>query len=160
MSDIIQTQRLTLRSVNSKDENFFIQLWMDPQVRKHLGGPITLEQAQKKFLENVGKMGYFTITVTEGGRPIGLCYLDKHHTNEIEVSYELSPDDWAKGYGKEAVQSVVEWGFEHLNIDHMIAVTQTANTSSRKLLETIGMRSVDEFREFGEPQTKYSLPKQ
>jgi RimJ/RimL family protein N-acetyltransferase len=37
----------------------------------------------------------------------------------------------------------------------LIAVTQTANARSRRLLERLGMTAAEEFEEFGAQQTLY-----
>ena len=46
----INTTRLTLRPVINSDELLLIQLLMDKKVRKHLGGPISKEMAEKRFI--------------------------------------------------------------------------------------------------------------
>ena len=153
----IITTRLKLRSVETTDENFLIKLWTDKKVRKYLGGSIEENKARQKVKNYVGKKGYFIVTDLRGGRLLGLCSLDKYRTGEIEISYELLPEAWNKGFGQDATLAVIEWGFKNMNIDHIIAVTQRANIASRKMLESIGMLTVDEFMEFGEPQIKYSI---
>lgn len=156
---IITTQRLELRPIEETDKSFLTRLWTDPQVRKHLGGSIGEEKAEQRAKEYINKEGYFVITNSESGEVLGLCSLDKYRTGEIEVSYELFPEAWGQGYGQETVKAVIEWGFKNMNLDHIIAVTQTANQKSRKLLESIGMVKIAEFIEFNEPQTMYSVKK-
>ena len=157
MLNEIITPRLIIRNIQPNDVSSLIRLWTNKQVRKYLGGPIEQVKAEKRANNYVGKEGYFCITDLHGAEILGLCSIDKYRTGEIEVSYELLPKAWGKGFGREAVLAMVKWGFENMNIDHIIAVTQTQNHKSRKLLESIGMLAIDEFVEYNESQTKYTI---
>ena len=157
MLDEIITPRLIIRNIQPNDVSSLIRLWTNKQVRKYLGGPIEQVKAEKRANNYVGKEGHFCITDLHGAEILGLCSIDKYRTGEIEVSYELLPKAWGKGFGREAVLAMVKWGFENMNIDHIIAVTQTQNHKSRKLLESIGMLAIDEFVEYNESQTKYTI---
>lgn len=153
----IATQRLKFRAINYPDVKILIDLFKHEAVRKHLGGPLEEEVAKQKAEQLVGKHGYFLLTIKENDQVIGLCYLDKYKTGELEVSYELFPQFWGQGFGKEAVAAIIQWGFENMNVDHIIAVTQKTNEKSRKLLDSIGMVVKDEFEEYNEPQVMYSI---
>lgn len=156
-NDSIKTARLKLRTLQSSDALFLIQLWTNEQVRKHLGGPINKDKAEQKAVEYIDKKGYFVVVEKGSGKTIGICSLDKYRTGDIEVSFEFLPEAWGEGFGKETITEVIKWGFENMAIDHIIAVTQITNTRSRKLLESIGMVAKDEFIEFNEPQIMYLI---
>lgn len=76
-----------------------------------------------------------------------------------EVFYSFLPEHWGQGYAREAVTAVVGWAFEHVPSDDpsVIAVTQEANSRSRRLLEAIGMRAISDFVEWGASQVMYSV---
>ena len=156
-NEIIVTDRLGLRVIKSLDVPFLIRLWTDEKVRKHLGGILTIEKAEQRANEYIDKKGYFCVIERDNGKVIGLCSLDKYRTGDIEVSYQFLPEEWGKGFGREAIVAVIQWGFKNMGINHIIAVTQKTNIKSRKLLEDIGMSVIDEFMEFNEPQVMYSL---
>jgi ribosomal-protein-alanine N-acetyltransferase len=94
----------------------------------------------------------------ENGKFLGLVSLDKHHDGEsTEVSYQLMPIAWRKGYATEVVKEVIHYSFTKLNLPRLIAETQTANKSSCKLLERVGMTVKETVHRFGEEQKIYIL---
>jgi RimJ/RimL family protein N-acetyltransferase len=155
----ILTKRLRLAPVQLEDIPALVRLWTSEQVRKHLGGALSSQQAQEKAQGYIGKENYFAVSERTSNAVLGMCCLDTYHTGEIEVSYALLPEAWGKGFGQEAVSALVEWGFSHLGVERIIAVTQSANTNSRRLLEAIGMTAREEFEEHGEWQTLYEIRK-
>jgi GrpB-like predicted nucleotidyltransferase (UPF0157 family) len=46
---------------------------------------------------------------------------------------------WGRGYATELVKALIKWGFEHISIDKLVAVTHPLNISSQKVLEKSGM---------------------
>ena len=72
-----------------------------------------------------------------------------------EISYTLLPEWWGRGLGREAVAATVEWARKLPGEFPVVAVTQSANTGSRRLLEAIGLSAHGEVVEYGEPQTVY-----
>ena len=153
------TQRLKLRTIKASDVPSLARLWTNEEVRRHLGGPLTQIKAEQLANEYIDKQGYFCVVEEASRKILGLCSLNKYRTGDMEVSYQFFPEEWGKGFGREAISAVIQWGFENMDIDHIIAVTQKANTKSRKLLENIGMSVVDEFMEFNESQLMYSINK-
>jgi RimJ/RimL family protein N-acetyltransferase len=75
------------------------------------------------------------------------------------VSYQLFPEHWGDGYGREGVAAAVAWAFENITPGPpvVVSVTQVANRQSRRLLEAIGMTEMDKFMEFDAWQVKYSV---
>ena len=84
--------------------------------------------------------------------------MDPHHIgNDIEVSYQFLPKWWGAGYATEVMKEIFKFAFESLNLPRVIAVTQTANISSRKLLERLGMKLISKYQRFGAEQSLYSI---
>ena len=77
----------------------------------------------------------------------------------IELSYMFFPASWGKGLAKEAACASLDYGFNQLNLDKVIAITQEANKNSCCLLESIGMRAIDRFRRFDTVQLLYEITK-
>jgi RimJ/RimL family protein N-acetyltransferase len=60
------------------------------------------------------------------------------------------------------VSAALGWAFDDLpsRDPSIIAVTQEANSRSRRLLEAIGMQLISSFVEWDAPQTMYSMQRQ
>jgi RimJ/RimL family protein N-acetyltransferase len=56
-----------------------------------------------------------------------------------EIWYKLHLDYWEKGYGTEALNRVLDFGFEDLNLHRIQAGCAVDNISSIKVLEKVGM---------------------
>ena len=64
------------------------------------------------------------------------------------------PEYWGQGFAFEAAKALLVWGWGTLDVDSIIAVTQSANERSLRLLERLGFASDTEFEEYGELQTQ------
>jgi len=67
----------------------------------------------------------------------GLQFLPE--LDETEVGYLLSPPQWGKGYATEAARESLRFGFEHLNLNRIIALVHPENLASRRVLAKCGM---------------------
>ena len=66
-----------------------------------------------------------------------VCLWNFSLDNKIaEIGYELIPDYQKKGFMTEAVNSVVNFAFNHLKLDKIEAYTHKENENSKKLLLT------------------------
>ena len=151
------TERLTLRAATADDLEVIVRMFTDPAVRGYLGGPVPEEKARSNLSGPLGeRWGSFLITLSESGTVVGSCMLDRDG-QEFEISYQLLPEHWGHGYAREAVTRVVDWAWKSTEARHIVAMTQTANAASVRLLEVVGMRVVDQFEEHGTMHTKFRL---
>ncbi|WP_407271738.1 GNAT family N-acetyltransferase [Radiobacillus sp. PE A8.2] len=68
---------------------------------------------------------------------IGLNNLVLSH-KRTEVGYEIHPSYWRSGYTSEALQRVIEYCFEELQLIRIGAFVYTANDASSALLKKLG----------------------
>jgi RimJ/RimL family protein N-acetyltransferase len=54
---------------------------------------------------------------------------------------------WGKGYAREAAEASLAWGWEHLDVPTIAAITTTNNVRSSGLMERLGMvrAAADDF---------------
>ncbi len=86
---------------------------------------------------------FFLLIETETGRTIGQCGF--HNWNQFhdraEVFYLLHHDaDKGKGYMKEALETVLNYGFREMNLHRIEAFVKPGNVPSEKLLLHFGFR--------------------
>ena len=154
---MLETERLTLREPRASDTALLVALRTDQNVRRHLGGPLDLATATKLAEANISHPhGLFVAVRLDTRQSIGLVLLHPGHGG-TEVSYQFLPSFWNLGFASEAVRSVIDHAFEVEGVGELIAVTQSANERSRRLLERLGMTATEQFEEFGEQQTLYRL---
>ena len=63
----------------------------------------------------------------------------------VEVGWRLTRSYWGLGYATEAAQSAIAFGFQHLQMEELVAFTAIANLKSRAVMERLGMRPDGEF---------------
>ncbi len=91
---------------------------------------------------------------------MGLVCIGKYHDGiHYEVSYELQPAYWGRGYGTEIIEQVITYGFDVFGLKELYAETQKKNVASRRLLEKVGMQLFSELDRFGESQCVYVIQK-
>lgn len=160
----ISTPRLILRPAEPSDVSEFTRLWIDPDVRRFLGGPVAEHQLSTYQQHFVGRPNLFTVVTRQQSTVLGSVSIDpkSRFDGRREVSYSFLPEHWGQGYAREAVTAVVSWAFDHVpsGDPSVIAVTQEANSRSCRLLEDIGMHLISSFVEWDACQVMYSMQRQ
>lgn len=144
----LQTGRLLLRKILSEDiqEMFFLR--SDPQVLQYLGKePATSVKEAEDFIRNIdqaikaNESVMWGITLKEApGKMIGtICFWNIKPANfRAELGYVLHPAYWGQGIMKEAIISVLEYGFAKMELHSVEAMIVPENTASGYVLEKTG----------------------
>ncbi len=160
-TSMIQTIRCELTSLRSDDLECVVRLYTDVEVRRFLGGPASEEAIRSAFsvlIDPSTAVQHWAIRLRHNGAFVGVVSLGPHHDGvDTEISYQLLPEWWGRGYAKETVQAVVDYALDSLGLPRVIAETQTANAASCRLLEQLGMRLERMVERFGAEQAIYVL---
>lgn len=155
---VLDTPRLLLRPVTAADLPSIERLWRDERARRYLGGPVSEDRIAIRRSRLPGTPGAFAVEQRATSAVVGLITAEPHSPRGgTEVSYTLLPEVWGHGLGREAVGEVIRWARGLPGTWSVVAVTQSANVSSRSLLEAVGMLPGDELVEYGKRQTVYRL---
>lgn len=147
-----------LRRVDTSDEVFVAELLQDDVVRAYLGGPLPAELVPNAVRATT--QHEWTLLAEERlcGLRMGLISFDDRAHGLLELSYGFLPEFWGQGYAYEAVSASLQWARSIFGKTELIAVTQAANSRSRRLLDRLGAELLAEFVEFKTPQLSYRLP--
>lgn len=149
---ILETARLILREMELTDAPFFFELNSDSEVTKYTGDGAfkDLKESEDKICyvqDQYKKNGYgrWVVIEKETGNPIGWCGL-KYHDDEgfVDLGYRFMQKYWGKGYATEAAKPCIDYGFNILNLDHIIGRTMNENSGSINVLKKIGMTFLKE----------------
>lgn len=144
------TERLNLRLIVLADLNAIHALHSLPETDKYntLGIPKNI-QVTKSILEDwiednnnpKSKNLTFAIEQTISKKFIGLIALKigSEKFKNGEVWYKLLSDYWGKGFGTEALTSILTFGFENIKLHRIEAGCAIDNIGSIKILEKVGM---------------------
>lgn len=161
---VISSERLRLRPAHRDDLASYRTLWTDTEVRRYLGGPVEGERL-KAFEQHFTSPPYiFSVIDTASETMVGSLNIKPapRFEDRREISYSFLPEHWGHGYAREAVYATLAWAFDAVPSPDptIIAITQEANTRSRRLLESVGMTKIESFIEFDAPQALYAIAKE
>ncbi|MEO8860108.1 MAG: GNAT family N-acetyltransferase [Ginsengibacter sp.] len=153
----IETERLLLRRMKPKDASVILTLRSDKTVMKYIDRERTkslteaeqfLAKIDASIVSNNGIMWgiVFKENPEELIGNIGYWRLIKEHYR-AEVGYMLHPDHWKKGIMKEALLSVIDFGFDKMNLHSIEANINPGNEASAKILEATGFVKEAYFKE-------------
>ncbi len=144
----IETERLLLRSIQSTDVSALVQLWTDPDVTRHMGGPRDADSLRSSVEEDLqnpdpGPFNLWPVVEKASGQVIGHCgLLDKEvdGATEVELIYVFSKEAWGKGYATEIALALKAYAQTSLNISRLIALIDPENTASEHVAAKAGLR--------------------
>jgi RimJ/RimL family protein N-acetyltransferase len=79
------------------------------------------------------------------GEFLGFCGLERIALSgspidgEVEIGWRLREDAWGQGFAREVAEASLDWGFDNLDVDRIVAITVPANVRSRGLMLRLGM---------------------
>jgi ribosomal-protein-alanine N-acetyltransferase len=159
---LLETNRCLLNKIQQQSDYQDIKdLYVNEKVRKYLGGTRKEESIKASFINMLIPAiysHYWNVREKSTNNFIGLISLDVHHDGiSTEVSYQFLPQWWGAGYATEVVKEVINYAFNKLNLQEVLAETQIVNIASCKLLERVNMRFRETVQRFGAEQAIYCI---
>ncbi len=141
----LHTSRLDLIEITSIHTKDILKLFGNSEVTKYYNLlPFQTEMDAKKFND------WYNMRFQQGAAiRWGIClkgemniigtlgfnnFEKKHRAN---IGYDLFPDFWNKGYMTEALNKIIDFGFNKLEINRIEAEVMQGNTGSEKLLDKL-----------------------
>lgn len=145
---MLETERLLHRKFELDDLEKLIELRSDADVIKYLGGtkmqnPEAIAKRLQFYIDCYDKFGYGFCAMIwkETGEMIGWSGLQPlEDTGETEVGYGMSKEFWGKGIGLETALGWLDYGFNKMGLERIVAIAQPENTGSWRIMEKCGMR--------------------
>ena len=140
---VLTTERLTLRQLSMDDQQNIFALRSDTEINKYLerAPSKTIEDAIN-FIKNIdsniknNNSIYWVISLTKTNTFIGtICLFDlSNEKNSCEIGYELMTKFQGQGIMQEAIEAVINYAFQTLQFQKIVAFTHKKNQRSTKLL--------------------------
>ena len=152
MDLIFETPRLLLKPILESDLNILHSIFVNPYVRKYLcdDNIFSLTQVEEMLVEsqklfNEQKFGLWLIETKNEREVIGFVglwyFFDE---KQPQLIYALLPEATKKGYATEAAIKIVEYCFNQLGYQYVLASCDRPNVDSMKVAQRIGMKQVEE----------------
>jgi RimJ/RimL family protein N-acetyltransferase len=145
----LTTERLRLRWMDERDVVAHFAVFSDPEVTRYWSGAPWTDIAQSAEAIAATMAAYadgsglrFGVELLESGELIGNVSL--HHFVEqnrrCDIGYALASLHWGKGYVTEALEALIRYGFEVLDLNRIEADIDPLNAASARVLEKLGFR--------------------
>ncbi len=137
---VLETERLILRRITMEDAKDFFVLRTDEDVMKYIGRPKPnaikeVEELINKMNDNTMRIQWAVALKEKAGiiGTIGYHRIEKEHYR-AEIGYMIHPEYWNKGITSEAMKTVINFGFNEMNLHSIEADINPDNAVSKKLL--------------------------
>jgi ribosomal-protein-alanine N-acetyltransferase len=142
---MFETERLLLRRFNENDVEAIYRMRSDADMMRYIREPQNRAESTNwvKLVSSLWekeKIGFCAVVEKVSGQVIGWCGLWRlKETGETEVGYAIAKEFWRRGLASEAAEAFLEYGFNKLNLDKIVAVAFPENAGSRRVMEKLGM---------------------
>lgn len=143
------TKRLEVRPWREEDLPAFAALNSDPRVMEFL--PKLLDRSESdaaamRIADHFERHGFGLWAVEIRGVAdfagfvgLNIPTFSAHFTPCVEIGWRLAADHWGRGYATEAAQAALDFAFNQLQVDEVVALTVPANFRSRRVMERLAM---------------------
>lgn len=159
----LETERLKLQPFNKEDAMRIRDLANNKELANILGlpHPYELEYAEDWIAtqpEQIKKGTEYPLTIVskEVNEIIGTITIriDKNN-NKGELGYWIGKDYWRNGFATEAVNQIIEFGFNQLKLNKIWASAISRNKASTSVLEKAGLQKEGTLRQNRLLQNEY-----
>lgn len=162
----LNTERLRLRQWRPADRAPFAAMNADPEVMQFFPG--TMNEAQSQAMADHCEAliaergwGFWALEQQQQKRFLGFVGLNIPNVMLpfqpcVEIGWRLRRDAWGNGYATEAARAVLEFGFDNLELEEIVAFTSVLNYRSQAVMERLGMERQEET--FDHPSVPEGMP--
>jgi len=148
LPEILETERLYVRRFQESDFPLFASFMTDKEATQYM-----LFNPEQKTFQGARQLLDRTIRFYDTERQIFALAVAEKETNRFVGSVGLAPDfngkgiqiywaiirsKWAKGYATEATRKLLEYAFNELGYDQVVAYSNPDNAPSRRVAEKVG----------------------
>lgn len=146
----LEGDEINLRTVEEEDLEFIRDTYNLPEVRKYMSHfkPANLEQEKDFFQNVVCSDEEVNLAICVDDEIIGLISLiEKDADSAVEIGLWIHPNYHGNGYGTEASELMIDYGFRELALHKVIARAYESNKGSQRIWEKLGFEKEGELRE-------------
>lgn len=151
---ILRTDRLTLREIRLSDAYPIFKMRASGRVNQFIARQNMPELADAEKLvertiqafENKMAIGWAGI-LRDSNEIIGTCGFNQidFQNKRAEIGGEMAVEFWGKNIAQEAVEAIIQFGFEKLDLHTIEAKVSPENRSAIFILEKLGFRKEAHF---------------
>lgn len=153
MESLFKSQRLNFRKIELEDFGLLKEIFQDIDTMYAWEHAFSDDEICEWICKNIHKysqdgFSYFAVIDKENGNFIGVAgpLIENIDGNKyVGIAYIINKKYWHKGYGFESASASLDYAFNVLKADKVIAEIRPNNLSSRKIAEQLNMTIEFEF---------------
>lgn len=146
MGEILETERLRLRTWTFADAERLFEICSEPETMRRIGDgePYHSIETARAFLnwavlfQTENGFCRWAVVEKQSGSTIGSCGFARLDSGEIDLGYLFERKSWGKGFATEAARACLDYGFRHIGFEKIVAVTGIDHKDSQNVLRKIG----------------------
>lgn len=151
---ILETNRLKFKMIQEEDIQMLHQnIFTDSNVMRFaFSEKIFSKEESNKFINQYfakeidSKIGLYPIFLKDNNILIGfggILEFEYLNQKEYEFGFIIANSFWGQGYATEIGQAQINFAFENLQLRQIFALTNKENISSKKVLEKLNMKYIE-----------------
>lgn len=151
-------QWVRLRPPEAEDVPLFVHWLSNPELRHYVTVRYISEALERRWFEGLvpATSGtaparlLFVIEVREGNQPIGVVGLENINWRDRQAEFGIiigDPDFWGRGYGSDALRTLLKVGFHWFNLHRIFLHVVAENVRAIKAYEKCGFKHEGRLRE-------------
>jgi RimJ/RimL family protein N-acetyltransferase len=158
----LTTSRLLIHGLTTEHSEFILELlntkeWKQFIGERNINTKIDAEHYIHKINGNPN-VNYWSVHLKEDNTPIGIItFIQRDYLLTPDIGFAFLPQFVKKGYAFEATSAVLEVLIQSKKWNEILAITNTFNQNSIKLLERLSFQLISSFEKDGEELLKYKI---
>jgi [ribosomal protein S5]-alanine N-acetyltransferase len=163
---VLETPRLRLRHIIPDDFTNLFRMNSNPEVMRYVGDGsirtreqmvLELDLLISHYVRKPG-LGIWATELKDTTTFVGASGLVYYNnTTDVEIGYRMLPEHWNQGYATEASIGLLDYGFKQLGLKKIVSSAHVENLPSRRVMEKIGMKFVDNRFQYSCMQAYYEI---
>ncbi len=152
---LLETERLLLRQVESDDADGLFECYSSPGVMKYISAPLERRDTIDGILNDY-RDGYsdgcsliWSVIVKKTGKFAGTAGFEEFNflDTKADIGFSLLELYQGKGYMSEALETIINFGFQTMNINRIQTTVVPENQTSIKLLRNLNFQKEGHMRQ-------------
>jgi len=149
---MLRGEKIVLRAVEREDLPNYVKWLNDPVVLEYfvLYSPLPLAREEQWYEEMLRDKSVCNFAIEFEGRHIGgagLTHIDHRNANAEVGLFIGVPELWDRGLGRDALRTLVNYGFTQLNLHRIYLRVFAENKRAVRAYEKIGFQHEGRWRE-------------
>jgi len=146
----ISSDRIVIRAIQDSDADSIYSYRSLPGIAKYQYWEVFTKEQTYEFVKqnsnpqmnNEGK--WIGLAVIFQGELIGDCAI-KFEGMTAEIGCNISPEYQKQEFAKEALSALISYCFKNWNVSQVAGITDSENSDSIKLMQSLGMKKIPGF---------------